>query len=118
MVTEDKSTSQSKYIIELLDEKLTITGNISEKVVNKLRDLVNSIGEEISGAYPQIPRRRLWGLTLINLAYKYYKLSSRVNSLLQSNKNLKSDNNKLEQELKSVKTEYREISKLLEEVDS
>ncbi|MFW6278977.1 MAG: cell division protein ZapA [Bacillota bacterium] len=115
MGKEDKP--KKKYIVNILGEEFTITGNLNQKYVNMLQDLINSIGSDISSAYPHLPRRRLWGLTLINLADRYFKLEQKQEDKMKKNRELKHENEKLRQKITSLEEEYEELSQLLEEVD-
>ena len=124
MSNEDK-LPKNKFSVKILGEKLTVTGKkISREYVEKLASYINEIGEEINNAYPQLPRRRILGLTLINLADELFKLRKNNSEFFQENKHLKSENKKLKQEneklkkkIKSLEDEYKELSVLLEEVD-
>ena len=124
MSNEDK-LAKNKFSVKILGEKLTVTGsNISREYVEKLASYINEIGDEINNAYPQLPRRRILGLTLINLADELFKLQEKNNEIFQENKQLKAENEKLKQEnvklknkINSLEEEYDELSILLEEVD-
>jgi len=121
---EDKQ-EKNKYSVEVLGQELTVIGeNISEDYVKKLAFYINEIGEEIDQAYPQLPRRRILGLTLINITDDFYKNREKLKNLVQENKKLKNENKKLKNkneklksEIESLKEEYEELSILLEEVD-
>ena len=117
MSNEDK-LPKNKFSVKILGEKLTVTGKkISREYVEKLASYINEIGEEINNAYPQLPRRRILGLTLINLADELFKLRENNSEIFQENKHLKNENEKLKKKIKSLEDEYKELSVLLEEVD-
>lgn len=115
MQYEDKSNKE-KHTINLLGEDLTVTG-VSENYVEQLVSYINGIGKEITQAYPRLPRRRLVGLTLINLANKFNKLKKEYNKIKQEKTNLKEENEYLKEQINSLQDEYEELSVLLEEVD-
>ncbi len=112
----DKSNNK-KFTIEILGEEFTITGNLSGKTVNELQELVNEIGQDINSAYPRLPRRRLWGLSIINMAYKYYKLKEKYQKILENHEEMEKENKILEQKVKTLRADNEELSELLEEVD-
>lgn len=115
MVHEDKT---NKYTVKILGEEFTITGNLNEQYVSQLQELINSIGDDISGAYPHLPRRRLWGLTLINLAHKFFQQENKNEKHLNEKEKLKREKKELKEKINSLEAEYEELSALLEEVDS
>ncbi|MFW6390120.1 MAG: cell division protein ZapA [Halanaerobiales bacterium] len=108
---------KNKHSINILGQNLTVTGEISKKQVNQLADYINKIGNEIKEAYPHLPFRRLAGLTLVNLAHKYYEAYTQNQKLLNENKNLKKENKQLLEKIEKLEKEYEELSVLLEEVD-
>jgi len=66
--------NQEKFSVKILGEEQLIVGDVSEEYVKELADYINSVGTEIIRAYPSLPRRRLLGLTMINMADEFYKL--------------------------------------------
>jgi len=117
MLKEDKPENNQKFTVKILGDEFTVTGEISDQHVQKLQELINSIGREINVAYPHLPRRRLWGLTAINMAHKYFKLLKKKQKLTQENRQLTRENEQLQKTLESLKKDYQELSLLLEEVD-
>lgn len=107
-----------KYTVKILGEEFTITGNLSRNYVEELQTMINRIGSDISSAYPHLPRRRLWGLTLINLADKYFKFEDKYRQQSKENQQLRKRKKELQQKIDSLQAEYKELSALLEEVDS
>ena len=115
MAKEDKSNN--RFSIKILGEKLTITGDVSREYVGQLRVEINKIAKEITSAYPHLPRRRLWGLTLLNLADYYFKSRQELKEVKNEKKKIKKENEKLKQKIKELENENHELSMLLEEVD-
>jgi len=127
----DKDNHKEKFTVKILGEEQLIVGDVSRDYVEKLADYINSVGREIIRAYPSLPRRRLLGLTMVNMADEFYKLREEYNEKNNKIKDLKSKNydlkekiEKLEKELAEQKTELKEqkeeneeLMTLLEEVD-
>ncbi|MFW6238729.1 MAG: cell division protein ZapA [Halanaerobiales bacterium] len=106
-----------KYTVKILGEELTLTGNISREYIERVADYINSIGEEITGAYPRLPRRKLIGLAAVNLADEIFKLKAEKQNRKNKLKDLKVENERLKEKINSLQDDYRELSVLLEEVD-
>ena len=116
--------NKEKFSVKILGEEQLIVGDVSEDYVEELADYINSVGTEILRAYPSLPRRRLLGLTMVNMADEYYKLRKEYNEKNDKIKELKSKNydlkekvEELEKKLKEEKEENEELLTLLEEVD-
>ena len=123
MTNKDKLNNK-KHTVKILGEELTITGKISKKYVNKLVSYINQVGNEINQAYPNLPRRRLINLALINITHKFFELEDKQNEIKlekkeikKENKQLEKENKQLKEQLESLKQDYEELSVLLEEVD-
>lgn len=113
---------KNKYSVEVLGQQLTvIVDDISEDYVRKIASHINEIGEEIKQAYPQLPNRRILGLTLINIADDFYKNKEKVKQLAQQNKKLKNEIEKMKkknEKLKSKVNILKDENQELEEVDN
>lgn len=126
-----KQDDKEKFSVKILGEEQLIVGDVSEEYVKELADYINSVGTEIIRAYPSLPRRRLLGLTMINMADEFYKLreeyyekNDKIKDLKSKNYDLKEEIENLqkklkrkEKELKETKEENEELLTLLEEVD-
>jgi cell division protein ZapA len=72
MTVEDKR--KHRYSIKIMGEELVVVGDISDEYVKKLAAYVNNIGNDILKTYPRLPRQRIMGLIVMNLADEYFKL--------------------------------------------
>ncbi|MFW6034894.1 MAG: cell division protein ZapA [Halothermotrichaceae bacterium] len=115
MAVEDKR--KDKFYIKILGEELVVVGDVSEDYVKKLADHINIIGEEIGRTYPRLPRQRILGLTIMNIADEYYKLKEVYNKKEQNLNKLKKENHKLAKQIGKLKRENDELLTLLEEAD-
>ncbi|MGM0410347.1 MAG: cell division protein ZapA [Bacillota bacterium] len=120
-----------KFSVRILGEEQLIVGDVSEDYVKKLANYINKVGTEITKAYPRLPRRRLLGLTMINMADEFYKFKNDIDQKNEKIKDLKSKNydlreeneklkekvNDLEKELEASNKEKEELLALLEEVE-
>ena len=120
----NKEKNQEKFSVKILGEEQLIVGDVSEDYVKELADYINSVGTEIIRAYPSLPRRRLLGLTMVNMADEFYKLreeyyekDDQIKELKSKNYDLQEKVEKLEKELKEKEKENEELLTLLEEVD-
>lgn len=123
MSSEDKA-NKKKFSVKILGEEQLIVGDVSQEYVKKLAEYINSVGTEITRAYPRLPRRRLLGLTMVNMADEFFKLREDYYEKIDKIKDLKSRNydlqekvDKLEKELEKQKEENKELLSLLEEVE-
>ena len=123
MSSKDKS-NKKKFSVKILGEEQLIVGDVSQEYVKELAEYINSVGEEITRAYPRLPRRRLLGLTMVNMADEFHKLKDeyyekidKVKSLKRKNNNLQEKVEKLQKELEDLKEDNDELLALLEEVD-
>jgi cell division protein ZapA len=116
MSSEDKYNKR-KYSVKILGEEQTVVGEVSHEYVNKLANYINEVGSEITDAYPRLPRRRLLGLTLINMADEFYKLKNDYLKKARELRKLKEENEELKKKIKEIKKENNEVMSLLEEVD-
>ncbi len=114
---EEKNQNKTKFKLNILGDKFTVTGEFSEDYIHKLAEHVEKTGREIRDAYPKLPFRRLSHLTMINLADEYFKLRSQCVDLSKEKERLKEANQSLHQELKKLRHENEELTNLLEEVD-
>ena len=125
MSDKQKMKNENKYRVEILGDEFKITGDLNQEYVDQLQELINEIGQEISRAYPDLPRRRLWMLTLINMADKYFKAEDQkkqhkkeIVQLKEKQVSLKSENDDLKDKLDNLQAEYEELATMLEEVDN
>ena len=123
--------NKEKFSVKILGEEQLIVGDVSEDYVKELADYINSVGTEIIRAYPSLPRRRLLGLTMVNMADEFYKLreeyyekNDKIKELKSKNYDLKEEVEELQKKLKKKEDELKEKEKeneelltLLEEVD-
>lgn len=123
MSSEDKY-NKKKFSVKILGEEQLIVGDVSQDYVKDLAEYINSVGNEITRVYPRLPRRRLLGLTMVNMADEFFKLRDDYYEKIDKIKELKSKNYDLQDELESLKEEFEEIKEennelltLLEEVD-
>lgn len=116
MAVEDKH-KKNRFSVKILGEELVVVGDISEKYVSKLVEYINQVGEDITRAYPRLPRRRILGLTMINIADEYFKLKENYNKDMKLCEKLKDENRLLQEQMSSLRKEYKELLALLEEVD-
>jgi cell division protein ZapA len=116
MASEDKY-NKKKFSIKVLGEKLVVTGNKTKEYITKLAKHINEIGDEITRAYPHLPRRRVIGLTTINMADEFFKLKEKYLQKIKENRELEEENEQLREKINSLQEEYEELSLLLEEVD-
>lgn len=116
MMNEDKQNKR-RFTVKVLGQKLIVTGDISQSYIKEVVEYINNIGQDITGAYPHLPRRQLLGLTAVNLADEYFKLEEKYQNKEEKNEELREENDRLKNELDSIKQEYEELAGLLEEVD-
>ncbi|SDL43885.1 cell division protein ZapA [Halarsenatibacter silvermanii] len=116
-MNNNESYNRKKYEVEILGETMPVTGELSLDYLNKLVEEVNGVGEEISAAYPTLPRRRLYGLTMLNLADKYFKSEQNRKKAEEKLTELEEENKELEQEMKRLREENEELLNLLQEVE-
>ncbi|MGM0437141.1 MAG: cell division protein ZapA [Bacillota bacterium] len=119
-----KQQDKEKFSIKILGEEQLIVADVSEDYVEELADYINSVGTEIIRAYPSLPRRRLLGLTMINMADEFYKLreeyydkNDKIKELKSKNYDLKEKVEELKEKLQEKEKENEELLTLLEEVD-
>lgn len=119
-----KEQDKEKFSIKILGEEQLIVADVSEDYVEELADYINSVGTEIIRAYPSLPRRRLLGLTMINMADEFYKLreeyydkNDKIKELKSKNYDLKEKVEELKEKLQEKEKENEELLTLLEEVD-
>ncbi|ACL69322.1 cell division protein ZapA [Halothermothrix orenii] len=119
MPTGDKSSKgkAKKYKVNVLGEEMTVVADVTEEYIDKLIEYINDIGEAITRAYPGLPRRRITGLTLINMADEYYKLKKVYRDRIKEINNLREENKKLQNKINEMEIEQKELISLLEEVD-
>lgn len=115
MAVEDKY--KNKFNVKIMGEELVVVGDISDDYINKLANYINDIGEDITKAYPRLPRQRILGLIIINIADEYFKLKRRYEQKLKDIKLLEGDNKILKEKFNKLRKEYQELLALLEEVD-
>ena len=123
MSSNDKH-NKKKFSVKILGEEQLIVGDVSQEYVKELAEYINSVGTEITRAYPRLPRRRLLGLTMVNMADEFYKLRDEYYDKVDKIKELKSKNydlqekvDELKEKLQDKKEENQELLALLEEVD-
>lgn len=112
-----RAEDRKKFKVEIMGENMPVVGNISREYVDNLADYINGVADDISKAYPSLPRRRLLGLTLLNIADDYQKVREEKNELKKSRESLKQENEELQQEIERLREENEELLDLLQEVD-
>ncbi len=117
MANEDKHKNSKKYAVNIFGEEMIVIGDVSQDYVKELAGYINKMGEEIKHAYPRLPRRRLFGLSLINLADEYFKLRDKYIDRVKEKKQLENENEKLRKKINSLQKNCEDLSILLEEVD-
>ncbi len=108
---------EDKFKIKIMGEELVVTGDISEKYVSKLASYVNNVAEDITRAYPRLPRRRILGLAIVNIADDYFKLKKNYKEDMAFCEKLKEENRMLQKRMGKLHKENEELLNLLEEVD-
>ncbi|MCG8512799.1 MAG: cell division protein ZapA [Halanaerobiales bacterium] len=116
MVIEDKykPEKRNKFSIKILGEELIIVGDISDKYVKALTSHINRIGKDLNQAYPHLPRQRLLGLTMVNIADGYFKLNDDYIQQQKDLEMLKRENQKMREEYYKLQGDYKELLELLE----
>ena len=118
MTNGDKYNKKKKYKVNILGEELTVTGDVSQEYIEKVAKYINRVGNDINSAYPCLPRRKLLGLATVNVADELFKLKQNSLQMKKENRQLKKENENLRNKIDSLQNDYRELSVLLEEVDS
>ena len=118
MTNGDKYNKKKKYKVNILGEELTVIGDISQEYIEKISNFINKVGNDINSAYPCLPRRKLLGLAAVNIADELFKLKKNSVQMKKENRQLKKENENLRNKFDSLQKDYRELSVLLEEVDS
>lgn len=116
MPTEDKYNKR-KYSVKILGEEQTLVAEVSQEYIDKLAKYINEVGSEITRAYPRLPRRKLIGLTLINLADEFFKLRDDYMDKIKELRDLKKEKKELKNKINELEEENEELMSLLEEVD-
>ncbi len=117
MREKDRAKDRKKFRVDILGENMPVVGNVSREYVESLADYINEVGDDISRAYPSLPRRRLLGLTLLNIADDYQEAKKERDNLQKSREALEQENEELQQEIKRLREENEELLDLLQEVD-
>ncbi len=117
MREKDRAENRNKFRVDILGENMPVVGNISQNYVENLADYINQVADDISQAYPSLPRRRLLGLTLLNIADEVQKAREEKNNLQESNETLEQEKEELQQEVERLREENEELLDLLQEVD-
>ncbi len=112
-----KRENRKKFNVEILGEDITVVGNLSRDYVESLAAYINDLGRDISRAYPTLPRRRLLGLTILNIADDYFQAKEVREDLEEEIEDLEEEKNRLQQELARLREENEELLDLLQEVE-
>ena len=116
MPSEDKYNKR-KYSVKILGEEQTVVAEVAQEYIEKLADYINEVGSEITRAYPRLPRRKLVGLTLINMADEFFKLKEEYMEKARELKEIREEKKELKKKVKELKKDNKELMSLLEEVD-
>lgn len=106
-----------KYNVKILGENHTVVTDKPQEYIQSLADLINGIGHEIVNAYPNIPKRKLIALTLMNIADNKFKIDKKLEDVLAENKHLKSENKELKAQLQKMEKDNDDLLELLQEVE-
>ncbi len=114
--TGEKNT-ENKFTVRVLGEDHTVVGDLSRDYLENLAERINTIGEDIARAYPNIPRRQLIRLTLLNLADHCQKAESEKQRLRRELEREKESSEELREEIERLRRDNNELMELLQEVD-
>ncbi len=114
---EKSEPNRKKFKTRVLGEELPVVGDISREYVENLAAYINEIGDDIARAYPTLPRRRLFGLTLLNIADQYQKQKEKRQDLEERCEDLEQDKKELQREVERLREENEELLDLLQEVE-
>ncbi|MGM0419610.1 MAG: cell division protein ZapA [Bacillota bacterium] len=110
-------SKNKKYNVKILGENHTVVTDKPQEYIQGVADLINSIGQEIVSAYPNIPKRKLIALTLMNIADNKFKADKKLEDVLAENKHLKSENKELKAQLQKMEKDNDDLLELLQEVE-
>ncbi len=116
-MNQNNNKEEQKFVVEVLGENHVVVGDLSRDYLEELADKVNQIGEEISQAYPNIPRRQLVRLTLLNLADQWIKAQEDKEKIIAEKEELQTENKELQEEIDYLRQDNEELMELLQEVD-
>ena len=91
-----------------------MVGDISDEYVKKLTSHINGIGQDLNQAYPHLPRQRMLGLAIVNVADGYFKLKDNYYQKQKDLEIMKRENQKIREEYDKLKADYKELLELLE----
>ncbi len=114
--TREKNT-ENKFTVRVLGEDHTVVGDLSRDYLESLAERINTIGEDIARAYPNIPRRQLIRLTLLNLADHCQKAERKNQELQKELERERKSCKKLREEIERLRQDNNELMELLQEVD-